>query len=96
METQPVQQATLGQIKRAENAYSPVSYLAQKEFDSLKGQLVALLLDGLDKGTVIATAPLDLEDPSKPRKAIRDQVEQSKYKDRRYQVRQILDASTEE
>lgn len=96
MEIQHTLQATPEQVKRAEAARSPVSYLAEEKFESLKGRLVALLLDGSDKGTVIATAPLDFEDPSKPRKTIRDQVEKSEYKDRLYQVRQVLDASTEE
>lgn len=86
-----IHEATPEDLARAQRARSPVSYLTEEQFNSLKGQLVALLLDGPDKGTVIAHAPLDFGDPSKPRKAVRDQVAASPYANRRYQVGQILD-----
>ncbi|MFH0851260.1 MAG: hypothetical protein V1876_00745 [Candidatus Peregrinibacteria bacterium] len=81
---------------RIERVRSPVSYLTEERFHSFRGQLVALLLDGSDKGTVIAHAPLDFVDPLKPRSAIHEQVAASAHKGRRYQVRQIPDLSVTE
>jgi len=74
-----------------ESSRSPVSYLTIEQFNAFKGQLVAFLLDGPDKGTVIAHAPLDFAYPMKPRIAVHEQVAASAFRDRRYQLRQILD-----
>lgn len=79
-----------GQSRRNNAARSPVSALSSERFAQLRGHLVALLLDGPEKGTVIAAAPLDLEHPDRPRQAIKAQVSESPYKNRRYQLRQIL------
>lgn len=78
------------QLQRARYVRSPVSALSGERFAALKGKLIALLLNGPDKGTVIATAPLDFQHPDKPRKSIREQIAASTYKNRRYQLRQIL------
>lgn len=83
--------ATQNQLERAKVAKSPVSVLSGEDFARLKGRLVALLLDGPDKGKVIAEAPLDHEHPEKSRRAVKDQVAASPYNRRRYQLRQILE-----
>ncbi|MBI3863024.1 MAG: DUF2934 domain-containing protein [Planctomycetia bacterium] len=85
--------ATAEQARRAKAARSPVSALSGEQFSKLKGNLVALLLEGPEKGKVIATAPLNPEHPEMPRRSIKDQVDASAYKGRRYQVRQVLDAT---
>lgn len=85
--------ATSDEYQRAQNARSPSSFLTQEQFDSLKGKLAALLIDGDDKGTIIATAPLDQNDPSKPRLAIQEQIATSAFNGRRYQLLQVLDTS---
>jgi hypothetical protein len=73
-------------------ARSPVALLPPEEFVLLRGKLVALLLSGSEKGKVIASAPLDYEHPEIPRRQIKEQVASSPYKNRRYQVRQILES----
>lgn len=83
-------------LQRAENARSPVAFLSDEEFEGNRGKLIALLLDGPDKGILIASAPLDYENPRTPRDAIRAQINASPYNGRRYQVRQILEKTPEE
>ncbi len=73
-----------------EAARSPVSYLSDEQLNEHRGKAIAILLDGPDKGTVIADARLD--DPN-CRTSIRNQVKTSKYAERRYQLRQILDTT---
>lgn len=77
--------------ERAEAAKIPGATLTQSELSRYKGCLVALLADGADKGTVVAYAPLNLQNPQEPRKKIQGQIAASRYKGRRYQVRQILE-----
>ena len=94
MKSNNVNTATEEQLERLEAARSPVSVLSDEEFKRLRGQLVALLLDGPEKGKTIATAPLDQEHPEKPRRSIREQVAASPYRHRRYQLRQILECES--
>lgn len=84
--------ATAGQLERLKAVRSPISLLSDEEFAQLKGKLVALLLDGVDKGKVVATAPLDYDHPEIPRRSIMAQIAMSEYKHRRYQLRQILES----
>ena len=89
-----ISSATQEQLERLTAARSPVSVLSDEDFARLRGRLVALLLDGPDKGKVVATAPLDREHPEKPRRSIREQIAISPYKNRRYQLRQILEGTS--
>ncbi|HVW66923.1 MAG TPA: hypothetical protein VHA78_04310 [Candidatus Peribacteraceae bacterium] len=68
---------------------SPISYLSPEQFEQAKGKLIALLLAGKDKGTLIAQAPLNPDNPSVALAAIREQVASSIYKGRHYQLQQI-------
>lgn len=69
---------------------SPILALLAEQCDDLRGQIVALLLDGPEKGKVIATAPIDYDHPQTPRQSIKEQVAASPYKGNRYQLRSIL------
>ena len=82
--------ATEEQLRHAAHARSPVSALSPQQFNELRGNLVALLLDGPEKGQVIASSPLDFDFPEVPRRSVREQVASSPYNGRRYQLRQIL------
>jgi hypothetical protein len=90
MNLDQISNATQEELERVTAARSPVSVLSDEDFARLRGRLVALLLDGPDKGKAIASAPLDHEHPEKPRRFIREQIAASPYKGRRYQLRQIL------
>jgi hypothetical protein len=79
------------QIAQATHARSPVLNLASEEFHQYRGCAIALLLDGNEKGKVIASATLDLNNPRSHRREISRQVAESPYKNRRYQPRQVLD-----
>ena len=86
-----INNATPEQLDRARAARSPVTALSAGDFAQLRGKLVALLLDGPDKGKIIAVAPLDQNDPELSRRSISKQVGASPYKHRRYQLCQVLD-----
>jgi hypothetical protein len=94
MNLDQISNATQEELERLTAARSPVSILSDEDFARLRGRVVALLLDGPDKGKVIATAPLDREHPEKPRRSIREQIAASSYKSRRYQLRQILEGTS--
>ncbi len=83
--------ATPELLERARASKSPISFLSREDFLRLRGNLVALLVEGSEKGQVIATAPLDFQHPNKPRESIQAQVASSPYSERRYQLCEILD-----
>lgn len=75
---------------RTEEARSPIEFVPTEVLQELQGRLVALLADGPDKGTVVASVPLDEGDPSIHRRALNTLIHASNYPDRNLQIRQIL------
>jgi hypothetical protein len=88
-------QPTAEEVAEAHRVRPPSSFLTVDQLTQYEGQAIAILLDGEDKGEVIAQAPLNVDNPNEHRRSIKNTVQSSVYRGRHYQLMQILNSATE-